>query len=562
MKLLKGSLLASAAALAAVGAAQAADLPVKKAVPVEFVRVCSAYGAGFFYIPGTDTCLRISGRARAEVGFQTNENRSVGTQVGDVSLFRSLLRINMDARTQTDYGTLRAFIRLEAASRSGAFSTSGTQQRIANAFPALGIDQFSRVQQYVNTDKAFIQFAGLTAGRASSFFDFYAHDFEFVAGTAGSDVASTNLLAYTATFGNGFSATLSMEDPNFRHNTLYSTQAAGTAATTGNSSATVFFNSNALTPLILATNAIGNASIVTFQDVIERSRMPDFVGVLRYDQAWGSAQISAAAKDVNIGSSFNQAFLTAAGVAAPANLAAGAALATARGISGNAKTTEGFAVQGGLKINTPFIAPGDALYLQGAYGVGANVYTGVSAYTGTYTASGTPTNGGPFQQYLADAVLNPLTGKISLAESFSVVGSFLHYWSPSVRSAVYASYGQVSYGKGDRAALSLTNGIIGGAAGTTSVATNAVLFGLSPVLRDSYQIVAGANLIWSPVKDLDIGVEGNYINTGMQQGRVIDQTKTVGVTAANFNALLAGGGVKTLSSYDAAQVRFRVQRDF
>ncbi len=562
MKFLKASLLGSAAALSVVSAASAADLAVKKAAPPEFVRVCSAYGAGFFYIPGTDTCLRISGRARAEYGYQTNTNRTVGTQVGDVSMFRGLLRINMDARTQTDYGTLRAFIRLEAASRTGAFMTSGTQQRSANAFPALGIDQFSRAQQYVNTDKAFIQFAGLTAGRASSFFDFYAHDFEFVGGTAGSDVSSTNLLAYTATLGNGFSATVSLEDPNFRHNTVYSTQAAGAATATGNSSATVFFNSNALTPLILATNAVGNASIVTFQDVIERSRLPDFVGVLRYDSAWGSAQLSAAAKDVNIGSSFNQAVLTTTGVTAPANAAAVATLAKARGISGGAKTAEGFAVQGGLKLNTPFIAPGDALYLQGAYGSGANVYTGVTAYSGTYTASTTPTNGGPFNQYFSDAVLNPLTGKIQLTQSFSVVGSFLHYWSPSVRSAVFASYSETNFGKGARQALSLANGVVGSAAGTTSYLTNATLFGLSPVLRDNYQIVAGANLIWSPVKDLDIGVEGNYIRTGVQQGRVIDQSKTVGVTAANFNALLAGGAVKTLSSYDAAQVRVRVQRDF
>ncbi len=562
MKFLKASLLGSVAAFSAMNAAHAADLPAKKGAPAEFVRVCSAYGAGFFYIPGTDTCLRISGRARAEYGYQSNENRSVGTQVGDVSMFRGLLRINMDARTQTDYGTLRAFIRLEAASRSGAFMTSGTQQRIANAFPALGIDQFSRTQQYVNTDKAFIQFAGLTAGRASSFFDFYAHDFEFVGGTAGSDISSTNLLAYTATLGQGFSATVSLEDPNFRHNTVYSTQAAGAAATTGNSSATVFFNSNALTPLILATNAIGNASIVTFQDVIERSRLPDVVGVLRYDSAWGSAQLSAAAKDVNIGSSFNQAVLTTTGVTAPAGAAAVAALAKSRGLTGGAKTTEGYAVQGGLKINTPFIAPGDALYLQGAYGEGANVYTGVTAYSGTYTASTSPTNGAPFNQYFSDAVLNPLTGKIQLTKSFSVVGSFLHYWSPSVRSAFFASYSETNFAKGAREALSLTNGIIGSNAGTTSALTNAALFGLSPVLRDSYQIVAGANLIWSPVKDLDIGIEGNYINTGMQRGRVIDQSKTVGVTAANFNALLAGGAVKTLNNYDAAQVRVRVQRDF
>ncbi|GJD36258.1 porin [Methylobacterium aerolatum] len=564
MKLLKSSLLGSAAALAAVGAAHAADLPVKKAIPVEFVRVCSAYGAGFFYIPGTETCLRISGRARAEVGFQTNENRNVGSQVGDVSLFRSLLRINMDARTQTDYGTLRAFIRLEAASRSGAFSTSGTQQRIANAYPALGVDQFSRVQQYVNTDKAFIQFAGLTAGRASSFFDFYAHDFEFVAATAGSDIASTNLLAYTATFGNGFSATISLEDPNFRKNTVLSASAAATTAQqSGTSAAQIFFSNYSLSPLILQQAANGNATILAFQDVIERSRMPDFVGVLRYDAAWGSAQVSAAVKDINIGGAFNQGLAGAAGVALPAaNSAAALAFANARGIRGGSQTTEGFAVQGGLKINTPFIAPGDALYLQGAYGEGANVYTGVTAYTGTYTQSGTPTNGGPFAQYLSDATLNPLTGRIQLAQSFSVVGSFLHYWSPSVRSAVYASYSETNYARGAREALSLTQGIIGANAGAASFVTNPALFALSPVLRDNYQIVAGANLIWSPVKDLDIGVEGNYINTGMKSGRVIDQTKTTGVNNANFAALNAAGAIKTLNNYDAAQVRFRVQRDF
>ncbi|MCJ2012755.1 porin, partial [Methylobacterium sp. J-076] len=78
MNRMKTWLLGSAAALASVGAAQAADLPVKKAVPVEFVRVCSAYGAGFFYIPGTDTCLRLSGRARFEYGYQAPLSRGQG----------------------------------------------------------------------------------------------------------------------------------------------------------------------------------------------------------------------------------------------------------------------------------------------------------------------------------------------------------------------------------------------------------------------------------------------------------------------------------------------------
>ena len=60
MKMAKSLLLGSAAGVVAVGGAQAADLPVK-AKPVEYVKICSLYGDGFFYIPGTETCVRIGG---------------------------------------------------------------------------------------------------------------------------------------------------------------------------------------------------------------------------------------------------------------------------------------------------------------------------------------------------------------------------------------------------------------------------------------------------------------------------------------------------------------------
>ncbi|MCJ2132496.1 porin, partial [Methylobacterium sp. J-026] len=233
MKLLKGSLLGSAAAFAAVGAAHAADLPVKKAVPVEYVRVCNAYGAGFFYIPGTDTCLRISGRARFEGGYMTSNSRAAGN--GDTSGYQGRMRINLDARTQTAYGTLRAFVRLDAGARTGysGVGQSGTQQRIGQAYAGIGTDSFGRDSQFVNVDKAFIQFAGMTAGRASSFFDFYAHDFEFAGATAGSDVFSTNLLAYTATVGNGLSATISIEDPVFRRTPIFSPFNVGATVSSG-----------------------------------------------------------------------------------------------------------------------------------------------------------------------------------------------------------------------------------------------------------------------------------------------------------------------------------------
>jgi hypothetical protein len=86
------SLLGSAAALCAATVAQAADLPVQKAAPVEYVRVCteiggSSTGAGFFYIPGTDTCLRVGGRVRAEYLYQETFTRKRSTAARTPSAF-------------------------------------------------------------------------------------------------------------------------------------------------------------------------------------------------------------------------------------------------------------------------------------------------------------------------------------------------------------------------------------------------------------------------------------------------------------------------------------------
>ncbi|MDP3899349.1 MAG: porin, partial [Mesorhizobium sp.] len=59
---IKSLLIGSAAALVAVTGARAADaVMAPEPEPVEYVRICDAYGAGFFYIPGTETCLKISG---------------------------------------------------------------------------------------------------------------------------------------------------------------------------------------------------------------------------------------------------------------------------------------------------------------------------------------------------------------------------------------------------------------------------------------------------------------------------------------------------------------------
>ena len=73
MKLAKSLLLGSAAAFVAT-AGYAADLPSTKAAPVTYVKVCDAYGAGFFYIPGTDTCIKVGGRVRADYAVSGKAN--------------------------------------------------------------------------------------------------------------------------------------------------------------------------------------------------------------------------------------------------------------------------------------------------------------------------------------------------------------------------------------------------------------------------------------------------------------------------------------------------------
>lgn len=137
------TLLLGCAAIIA-GGAQAADLLAKTASPVDFVRIWSTQGNGFFYVPGTETCLRVSGRVRAEYLYLEPFDRSQDT-IG----FRGRGRINLDARTATAYGMLRTYIRMEMTRNTGAYSFSSTSPEISQAF---------------------VQFGGLTAGRAVSFF--------------------------------------------------------------------------------------------------------------------------------------------------------------------------------------------------------------------------------------------------------------------------------------------------------------------------------------------------------------------------------------------------------
>lgn len=373
MKLVKSLLLGSATGLMAVAGAQAADLPVRKAAPVEYVRVCDAYGAGFFYIPGTETCLRVGGYVRAEYLLKSVENQVAGAGVLrgfttrssrslDATGLRARAGISLDARTQTAWGTLRAFSLFDYTSDQGAYIGGGNLN-------------------YFSMRLGFIQWAGITAGYTQSFFDFYAASLNW----GSFQVAGTPLpvLAYTATFGGGFSATIGIEDRNRRQAAAYGGLAGVTSA---------------------------------------GYRFPNFVANLRVDQGWGSAQLSAAANSLNsqrgtaIGTVGKDEWGWAVQGGVKINLPM---LAAGDHLYLQATYTKGAIDYVGLSSNSSSVGN---LGLSGSFlnhGHDGLQYAGRDAYCYNVIGGG----------YTCEKT-----------EAWQVAGAFRHFWAPNFYQTLFASY--------------------------------------------------------------------------------------------------------------------------
>ncbi len=547
MKLLKGLLLGSAASLAGTGlvpGARAADLPARQAAPIEYVRICDAYGAGFFYIPGTETCLRVGGLVLGEfrgfgpsysiagqnfygngitpvhgafagvgipagVGYIPSVSQYTNARSRDATDFDALGRAELDARTQSPWGTLRAFARIDAYYGSSGNSATGILGSLGNTFNTTAGSSSQRETTIVN--KAFIQFAGLTAGYAQSMFDFYADAYNYN-NLRGSN-ATTSLIAYTATFDNGFSATLSAEDQASRRAAIGST-IAGTATAAGGT-----------VPV-----TINGISATSFQAQPAGARVPDVVGNLRYDQPWGAVQLTAAAHQVRA-SLFEASALTT-----PAATVAGSTPAYA--FPALTSNSYGFAIQGGVQLNADYLSPGDKLWLQAAYEKGAFGYIAGNnlgfnygaVNQNRYAGSGfTPSDysAGWNAQLNSDCVFTG-SGACEEQSGFDITGAYKHYWIPTLSSGIYGSYMQVNY-PGDALAG------FGGGVGISNI-----------------KEARGSNLVWTPLKGFDIGAEFMYVH--------VNQTRPAAL-APDF-VLNAAGLPSFQPNTNQYEGRLRVQRAF
>src|SRR5690606_13248835 len=108
---IKSLLLGSAAAAVAVSAQAADAIIIAEPEPMEYVRICDTYGTGFFYIPGTETCLKVGGYVRYEMRYRDVD--AGGFADGDTFGKFARFAPSFDARTATEWGTLRSFAEVE-----------------------------------------------------------------------------------------------------------------------------------------------------------------------------------------------------------------------------------------------------------------------------------------------------------------------------------------------------------------------------------------------------------------------------------------------------------------
>ena len=109
------------------------------------MKVCSLYGAGFYYIPGTDICMKIGGYVRYQLNTGMGNSISFGPFSGTGGLNtrntgidlgqRVRVITSMDTRQQTAYGTLRTYLTLGWTHDTPANTTSPPAPRPSTTSP-------------------------------------------------------------------------------------------------------------------------------------------------------------------------------------------------------------------------------------------------------------------------------------------------------------------------------------------------------------------------------------------------------------------------------------------
>lgn len=499
MTLMKSLLLGSAAGIVAVASAQAADLPTRKAAPVEYVRVCNVGGITGWTLPGSDTCVKFSGymTAQFEGGNLTTQynygsineaalaaanplvpqSAAVATALAGISGLDSRFtqRVLIQAsgaqgnttfyRPQTGW-TTRANFGFDLASNTAygpLIAHFDLNSENGNGFDNTGNNT------YLNT--GYVTWAGITAGKAQSFYSFVGGGDNW-ANFASPDQKGFNepdLLAYTASFGGGFTATIAAQSPGSNGSSGGGTDIAGP----GGLNTSLHYGGQ---------------------------RWPDFVGALHVKQGWGEAQISGVIHNVNVvDPAYADAPFNTPGVL---NNGAGCGVTAAleTGILPcNAYHNQiGWGIDAGVKVNLPSFGAGDDALITGSYTQSAVWYSGLPdmmwGENGQVNGNGQP-------MYMADAFFNPITNQWSKPTAWSVSALIEHHFTPQFYLDLEGSVGQLKWSN------------MGGGCTILGFGCGIAQFANGPISPSATTWLVGADLGWNPVTNLNFDLELMYQST-------------------------------------------------
>jgi hypothetical protein len=539
MNVVKRLTFGSAAVVALIGNAAAADLPVK-AKAIEYVKICSAYGAGFWYIPGTDTCIKLGGYMRADTTINGGGSHGQPAWSGDsgqhnrfadIFISRSRMALTIDTRTASEYGVVRTFLQ-----GNFQFNTIGTTNGSAlGSSPAAPVTatQLGGLNAsllsvpgggYVAVEYAFVQFAGFTFGKSASAYaspwqGFPGNISSFLLGGQNTDTGLNNI-QYTAQFGNGISATIGLDDPTvWERTSLY----------------------NLSVPGAIGANGTGSSFYGGFV-------APDLVGNVRADQAWGLIQLSGALHDVNASYNSIGAFNT------PSTLSI---------LSGHPDSKLGGAVMAALQIKNLPTGTGDDIKIDASYAKGATKYVIATAATSpNFAMFGGSSFGYESVGFGAttDGVYFPgVMPGIQLTTSWGVRGAFNHNWDAHWSTSLYGSYSAVRYDGGANdnltaAGLTSAKGAYCAAfaashPGQALVGNSAGAYSCNPDFNVSQLGIATR---WVPVKNLTFTAEVQWFHLDQK----MSGSSVFTATAPKPTALYE------FKDQDTVHLQLRAQRNF
>jgi len=389
------------------------------------------------------------------------------------------MALTVDTRTATEYGVVRTFG--QADFQFDNFN-NGTRNPSTLVPAPAGTGLFNSSQLsgagggYVAVEMVFIQFAGFTFGKSASAYatpwnGYPGNNNSFLLG--GPDyVTGVNNIQYTAQFGNGVSGTIGLDDPTVFSRTAVGNISVGLPAAGSG----------------VPANAYGGTHV------------PDIVGNIRVDQAWGLFQISGALHNVN--ASYNI-------------LGAGATATGLSEISGHPEDKWGGAVTAALQIKNLPTGAGDDFKIDATYAKGMTksvistsgaspnfLMFGSSGLAGAYQSVGFgATTDGVYSGGLGGGA----TQGIKLTTAWGIRGAFNHNWDPYWSTSLWGSYAAVRY-DGSVADLTSATGALCAAyvTATGGLATKTANFSCNP---DFNVAQVGVVTRWTPVKNLTFSAE-------------------------------------------------------